>query len=124
MNSRGFTLLEVLVSLTLLGIAGAAIVPALHSYSRFNRSMEIKSGALQAAQVILDEMRFQNPSTMRASGEDAAVTVDIGRERYAVSVAYCLRNQYCSSSSRHLKILVRHSEKVVYDVETVYTQLK
>lgn len=56
---RGFTLIEVLVALAIVGVALAACVRALGISANGVQGMQVRSLALQAAQNHLAEMRLQ-----------------------------------------------------------------
>lgn len=125
LKQRGFTLIEVLVALALLALVSAGIVPSFLRFVRYNTQMEVKSGALQAAQLVLDNLRFSNPADLPSEGSSPEEVVNINGRNYKVTVSYCTVAAYCSSdNTRHLKAMVYLGSKKLYEVETVYTRLR
>ncbi len=123
-SSRGFTLLEVLVSICIMGVVLASMVPAFHSHIKVNNRMEIRSGAMAAAQQILDDMRSQDPAGFPSSGSDPIEYVTAGERTFDVTVSYCTNVSYCpSDTTKHIRVEVDYLGEMVYAVETVFTQL-
>lgn len=75
--SRGFTLLEILVVLFLMGLAYAMAVPTIGSGAV---TLELKGATRQLA-AALRKAR----GTAIAQREDAVLTVDVGQRRFALS---------------------------------------
>ena len=67
----GFSLIEVMVSVVLLSLLGAGIIPSFLKYLKLNTSMEVTSKAVSAAQVVLERFRLSDPSLMPNSGSSA-----------------------------------------------------
>ena len=124
MNQRGFTILELLIALGIFSIVSSAMAPAFIGYLKFNTASEIRSEASSAAQQTLDELRVFDPATMPSSGSDPVLALTVGLRQYDVTVSYCVNATYCTAASRHIQVEVAYSGKTVYQVETVYTQLK
>lgn len=126
MNGRrgraGFTLVEALIGLAILGVVLVGILPAFVSYLRVNSQTDIKSGAVAAAESVMDSMRQTPVSDWDPSG--SVRTVSGGDRDYQATVEYCTPTlPYCSGDARHVRVEVRYHGKVYYDVETVYTAL-
>ena len=68
MNQRGFTLLEGLLALAILGIALAGILPAFFGYMHVTTRNEMRTGAVAAAQRQMETLRFFDPTAMPTSG--------------------------------------------------------
>ena len=125
LRQAAFTLLEVLVSLSIFSIVSAAIGVAFVTHLKVNMQQELRSGAFSAAQQVLDELRVQDPSTMPTSGSDAVRTLIVGDRIYSVAVSYCSPATYCTSSHiRSIHVGVTHAGKSQYQVDTVYSQLR
>lgn len=122
--ARGVTLIETLVALAILGISLAGILPSFVTQLHSNTRNEERSGAVIAAQWVLDSLRLQDPSTLPATGASAPQLVTIGASPYEVTTRYCQRTAFCGVNSRHLRIEVRLRNRELYDVETVYTRLR
>lgn len=123
MNERGLTLIEALVALAILGIAAVAIMPAFMTQLDSNRRSETRSGAVTASQQVLEGLRLADPASLPTTGAGAPQTVTVGDRTYEVTTFYCLQAALCDARSRHLRVEVSHDGRVVYDVETVFTQL-
>lgn len=124
-QESGFTLIEVIVSISLFGIMLSTLPTAFISFMRFNTQMELRSQAMAAAQYVLDEMRLENPQTMPTSGVDSEV-VTIGSRNFLVNIRYCTNAAFCGASTmRHIAVQVDYGEQDdIYAVETVFTKLK
>jgi general secretion pathway protein I len=131
LSARGFTLVEALVAMALLGIAAAAILPAFMVQYDANSRAEIRGGAITAAQQVLEDLRLQDPHTMPdplGSGDppDQPRQVAVGDQTYDVVARYCERAEFCppaAPGSRHITVEVSFQGRIVYVVETIYTQL-
>lgn len=124
-RQAGFTLLEVLVSMVIMGVVLASMVPAFLSHVKVNTRTEVRSGAIAAAQQILDDMRSQDPATFPSTGSDPIEVVDAGSRSYDVTVSYCTNATYCpSDETKHIRVEVEYMGEMVYAVETVFTQLQ
>jgi len=128
MKDAGFTLIEVLVALTIMGIISVAMAPSFISHARMNTMSEKKTEAIQAAQMILDGTRIQDMSSLPTSGSATAVSVDIGDRVYEVVVKYCEASQYCpptvSNNTRHITAEVFLDGDEIYELQTVFTKLQ
>ena len=123
--NSGFTLLEVLVALMIFGVIAASLTPMFATHAKFNSQAEIRSGAIAAAQEVLDNVRLQDPATLPLTGTSSIQNVEAGDRTYQVTVSYCSNSAYClTSASRHLKVDVSYRGQEMYEVETVYTQLR
>jgi prepilin-type N-terminal cleavage/methylation domain-containing protein len=124
MSSRGFTLTESLLALTLLGLALAAIMPAFLVHTGVNTLCEERSGAVAAAQESLESLRQLDPVTLPSSGSSDVALISVGDRDYEVVVHYCTRDELCGTDKRHVILEVFHGGYTVYTVETVYTRLR
>ena len=121
----GFTMLELMVTLSILGIVMIYVAPAFTAQLQFNTQSEIKTGAMAAGQQILDELRIVDPTTMPASGSDAPVDVTISNRTFSVVTSYCQNASYCvSNNTRHLTVGVSYRGVEQFSVQTVYTRLR
>jgi prepilin-type N-terminal cleavage/methylation domain-containing protein len=125
LSSKGFSILETLVSLAIFSIGTLAVAQAFTSQLAFNNRSELRSGAINAAQQVLDELRVIDPTTLPTSGTSTPQNIVIGGKTYVVTIAYCQATSHCSSSTvRDLKVTVQHKNTTIYNVETVYAQLR
>lgn len=124
-TTNGFTLIEIMVALVIFSIVMSALPVAFVSYLSFNSKMENKTGALNIAQQVLDEMRVQDLGALPMSGMVGPETITRNGTDYQISTYYCEHGDYCNSStSRHIRIEVKQKNKMVYEVQTVFTKLK
>jgi len=123
-NRQGFTLIEVMASMTILLIVSAGVAPAFTNFMRFNTSSQLKTEAMAAASRKLDELRLQNPQDMPTSGSTNDLFT-VGNRDFDVETTFCERDTFCSTNnSRHLKVVISYDSKEVFEVETVYTMLR
>jgi prepilin-type N-terminal cleavage/methylation domain-containing protein len=123
-NGKGFTLLEVLVAMGLLGMLLAGVVPVFFSLMAVNTRNEERSGAVAAAQQVLEELRQQDPGTLPDSGSTGPHVVPVDRRAFEVTNWYCLASEYCDDNSRHVLIEVRYGGRTFFSAESVLTQLR
>ena len=124
MNSKGFTLLEALISLGILGVTLVAMVPAFQTLMDANSVSEERSNALAAAQEVMEGLRHEDPASLPASGSSAVQAISVGAHEYEVVTHYCRNTTYCDSDSRHIVVEVSFAGKDVYAIETVFTRLQ
>jgi type II secretion system protein I len=125
MTQRGFTLLEVLVAMTIFSLAAIGMAQAFTSHLKANTASEVRSQATNAAQQVLDQLRTIDPATLPSSGNSSAQAVTVDRRNYSVVVQYCAETSLCpSSSTKHLRARVSYRNSEVYRVDTVFTQLR
>lgn len=123
MNRRGLSIIEALVALALISIALAALAPTFTSFSNTNRQSELRGGAIAVAQQILDTLRQQRFSEWPANGEIQTISSPLGD--FEVQFSYCQAgsaNCFASLNTRHIRLVIRRHERVIYEVETVYTR--
>jgi prepilin-type N-terminal cleavage/methylation domain-containing protein len=123
MKSRGFTLVEAVIALAILGITIAAVLPAFIDFLDANSLSEERSNAVAAAQQVMEELRQVDPGSLPSSGSSAVQTVTTGNHEYEVTAHYCRTPSYCSTAGRHIVLEVNYGGKTVYTIETVYTRL-
>jgi hypothetical protein len=123
-GEAGITLIESLLSLFLLGIVVVGILPVLVTQASSNTRNERRSAAVSAVQMRLEELRLEDPAGMPTSGASAPQVIAVGRYDFDVITRYCARPGLCNATSRHLTIEARLAERKLYDVETVFTQVR
>ena len=121
MNARGFTLLEVLLALGMLGIVMVVVIPAFFAYLEANTRNEIRSGAVAAAQQVMETLRQQDPASLPSSGSSAIELVNVGAREFEAVTQYCVESGFCNATSRHLMVEVSFGGAIVYTVESVFS---
>lgn len=140
MKNSGFSILEMLVALVILGIALVSILPVFINYASVNRRTEIRAEAVSVAEGVMDGLRQRNfgqwnafkTTTERdgvkvATGEANDATDD-GRT-YAVAIDWCdsdLGLTLCDNSGQqqHVRVAVSFGGQQQYSVTTVFTNIQ
>lgn len=125
-RTRGFSLLEVLTSLTIFAIAGTAFASSMMMNQGYNRLSKERTAAQFAVDQVIDDLRVQDPTTLPTHGSDPVRHVTVGTQTFDVYVTYCSLGSYCSSSSTvrtiHCEAMLKGVSR--YVVDTVFAQLK
>ena len=124
MSSKGMTLLEVLVAMAIVGIAMTSIAPAFVTCLDTNTRNEVRSGAVAAAQSVMEGLRRQDPATLPMSGVSSPQQVSVGNRNYEVVASFCVVADFCGSGSRHVIVEVNLNGRLFYSAESVFTQLR
>lgn len=124
MTQRGFSLLECLVALAILGMILAGVVPAFFHYMDVNTRNELRTGAIAAAQEQMELTRGVDPQSMPSSGSAGPVFIDVGGREFEVLTTYCANAGYCGTDTRHVVVEVSFGGNTLYRTETVYTRLR
>lgn len=120
----GFSLIEALVALAILGILLAFVIPSFAGFLQSNTDNEIRNQATIVAQQQMDFWRRQakgaTGSTLPMSGSTTPQTVTQGGRSYAVTTLFCPDVSQCSSDKRQFRVEVRLGGRLVYSLEAVY----
>ncbi len=119
----GLSITEALIALMIFGIGLAVIAPIFVSNSRINRQQEVRTGAVAAAQQVLDTLRFRNFGQWPASATEQQIDTDMGV--FNATINWCESGGDCLAitGTRHVTVSIQFNGKQVYEVETVYTQV-
>lgn len=123
-SERGFTLVECLFALAILGAVMTSLMPSFINFMDANSNSESRSDAVAAAQQIMESLRRQDPAGWPSSGSSATEVVAINNREFEVVKQYCLSSKFCGSASRHVVVEVSYGGKVLYSVESVFTRLQ
>lgn len=129
---RGFSLVEALVAVAVLGVALALLAPSLGFFARVNGQQEERSGAVRVAEQTFEALRAA-PFGARvgsggpwpdAPGSEVTRTVDTGLGSFSIVYSYCQGGDGCltTDTARHLRARVRAGGRVVYELETVIAE--
>lgn len=122
-SRAGISLVEAVIAIVIVGIVLAGVVPALVSNLRVNTDSEVRTGAVAAAQTVLDRFRVRPKSAWEASGSTVSV-VSHGRS-YDVAVVrqpFC-QDGTCLDGAELIELEVSHGGRTRYTVSTVFTAL-
>jgi len=89
-----------------------------------NSQNELRTGAVQAAQIVTESWRMVDPTTMPSSGNSAPQTIQVGDHSYDVVTSFCSAPSLCDADSRHLIVNVQQGGQDLYATETVYTNFR
>jgi len=124
-NVRGFSMIEVMVALSIFGLVSAAVGPSFSMFMKHNTDALIKTKALAAAQQKLDQLRLNNPQSLPSSGRIGPETFTIDGKNFSVYTSYCVTSAYCNTANnRDIKVEAYYNNVKRYEVETVYTALR
>ena len=124
MKGAGFTLVEALIAMALVGMVLVAMLPAFFTYFDSNTRNEERTGGVEAAQYVIETLRRVDPATLPTSGSTSPQVVPVGERSYEVVTHYCTDSSFCTANARHLLIEVRLGGVEIFSAETVYTQLE
>ncbi len=125
LDEKGFSLLEVMVSLFIFSVVLAGMSPAFVAQLQQNTASEVKTEAIMAAQQVLDSLRLQDISALPLTGAGTPTTITFGPRAFVVTPTYCAISSYCTSNAtRHIGIRVTYAGVLRYETETVFTQLR
>ena len=124
LGELGFTLIETLVALVIVGLAIAAASQTLALNLQSNRRAEVLFEGAQAAQAVIDDIRGEPVDMLPESGTEGVRKITSNTRRtYDVYVTYCADATYCTSPTmRQLDVDVEYQGAQIYHTQTVFTQ--
>ncbi len=124
MSERGFSLVETLVAVALLAFLSTGILTAFSSQAASSGRNERRLAATAAAEQVLEFYRMDDPELMPTSGSVGPVVVAANTQEFEVFTLFCTRPTFCTDTARQLVVEVYSGPTKVYDVETVFTQVR
>lgn len=128
MNTRGLSIVEVVIALVILTIVLAGLLPSFIGNLQINNRTELKGAAVVIAQRKLEQLRRQDltKTTLgtQTTGPTTEIATENGRE-FSVNTTFCRDVSRCIGSARQIVVEVfypKNSASKLYEVETVYTQ--
>lgn len=122
-NQQGFTLLEVLISLSILAIALSSLMPVFASLSKFNTKMDFKTKAIAAGQERLEAIRESDHATIPTSGTVDTNHVVDGTPLIA-KTTYCKTSSFCTGDNKHIFVEIMHNGNKIHELETVFANFE
>ncbi|MBA2667278.1 MAG: prepilin-type N-terminal cleavage/methylation domain-containing protein [Trueperaceae bacterium] len=120
---RGFTIIEAIIAVAVIGIIVVGVLPLFINYARINTESEFRTGAVTAAQQVMDRLRFEPFTGWVASGTVQSIDTDL--RTYDVTITYCTAElTLCQSGSRHVRLEVANSGRTYYTVESVFSRFE
>ncbi len=124
-KQSGFTLIEVMISLLIFTVVLAGMAPAFVAQLKHNTNSAIRTEAIAAAQIVIDQLRVEDPATLPASGDGSEVNLTVGNHDFAVTPSFCETATFCTTvNNRHITVRVRYNNEQVFSTQTVFTQLR
>ena len=123
-NQRGFTLIESLVALAILSMVVVGVMGSFSVQIVANTASEQRMEATNAAEQVIEFLRLDDPELMPNSGTVGPQLVTLNNRGYEVYTKFCTRAEYCNATARHLLVEVFLDGRRVYDVETIFTQMR
>ena len=124
MSQRGFSYVELLLAVALVGTVVMGVVPAFMTCKDANTRNDIRSGAAAVAQRAMEAERRLDPSDLPGSGSSSLQVVREGERDYEFVVHYCTEPSWCDFDTRHLMVEVSFGTQTVLVVESVFTKLR
>lgn len=121
---KGLTIIEALVAIVILAIAMAALIPVFTRNAQINTRMELRSGAVSAAQYVLDDLRISQRSDWNGAWPTSE-SVSAGSRTYDVAIDVCRAGEtgcLTTLDAKHIRLEVSHGGTTYYEVETVFTR--
>lgn len=120
----GFTLVEALFAMAILGVALASILPSFLTFLDTNSLSEERSDAVAAAQLVMEELRERDPASLPTSGSSAVRLVPVGSREFEVVTIFCADSSLCAAARRHVSVEVTFGGRVIYDVSSVFARVR
>lgn len=120
-DRRGFTLIEAIVALALMGVVVSALLPSLVQSMRANTDSELRTGAVAVAQQEIDGLRGNG--NWPASGTVRVVETALTTYQATLTWGPWCEGANCFAGAREIHVAVRHQGRLLYQVRTVFTAL-
>ena len=129
---QGLTLIETLISIVILGILLASVIPAFVTNMQINTDSETRSAAVAAAQSVLDSLRADGSWPDYGMDPDGNPTVPPVRQVQSNGRTFDVQIDYgpycdggsCIPGAQEVQLEVRLDGRMYYRVGTVYTDLR
>lgn len=123
-SESGFSMVETLVALGVMGILCSTLALALVAQARMNKHSQIVAGAVVAAERVLDNMRAAPITDLPTTGSQTTSGVIVGPNNFTVVSQFCRTSSICSGGStvRQVTLDVKLNSKSIYGIETVFSQ--
>ena len=118
-SQTGFTLVEALCAISLLGIAMAAVLPSFLQYADSNDLSEERSYALTAAQRAMETLRAEDPASLPSGGSTTIEYVTVGDREFEIVTTYCQDNTFCTADRRQVRIEVNFGGTPIYSITSI-----
>ena len=121
--NKGFTLIEVLVAITIFGIVIGSLASSSIGFTKWITTNEKRIGAIAAVQSKIEGFRDDDPSAMPTSGTVSETVISAGKS-YVLETTYCQTTAYCTVSARHITVVAKFNGTQLFKAQTVFSQLE
>ncbi|WP_162621413.1 type II secretion system protein [Deinococcus arenae] len=127
-RQAGFTIIELLVALAVLGIAMATIMSAMLANTNLNNKVEKQANAMRVAEQVMESYRQRSDyGTLRAP---LSQNVTMNGRTYTAMTTFCptdlpsatLSSMPCNNTSVYIRVEVRDGITALQKVESYFTQ--
>ncbi len=116
--------MEAMAAMVIVTILIVALVPVLVSFTHVNKKSELRSGAVDAAELLLERYRtLEIGDTLPTTVHTHTETVTVADRDYETKTLFCETSSYCDNETTHIKVEVSFHSEQLYNVETVFTRL-
>ncbi|WP_084050230.1 type II secretion system protein [Deinococcus hopiensis] len=124
-KSSGFTLIEVLVAMSVLSVVMAVLVSNLLANASLNRNVELKNDAVRLSEKYMEDYRRQGGyGALRTSSSSSVV---VNNYTLTVNSTFCPSDMpsdlQCDSNSVYIRLEVKYGSKLLQKTETFFTSL-
>ena len=125
-SEQGNTLVEVLVALSLFSVVAVGTTSSFIGNMQHNNVTDRKTGAFEAAQQVLDNLRQKDPTSLPTNNTAQTQNITIGDHTYNMRSIFCPSGTtYCTSNNvRHVRVRASLNGTKEYEVDTVFAQLR
>ncbi|MVN88173.1 prepilin-type N-terminal cleavage/methylation domain-containing protein [Deinococcus sp. HMF7620] len=128
-TQAGFTIIELLIALAILGIAMTTVMSALLANTSLNTKMERQANAVRISEQTLEAYR-QRTDYAALQKNDLSDTVTMNGQSYTVVTDFCPNDLTtatktalpCNNTSVYIRVEVKYGTTILHRAETYFTQ--
>ncbi|PTA67773.1 type II secretion system protein [Deinococcus arcticus] len=125
----GFTVVELLIALAILGVAMSTVISAMLANTSLNTRVERQANAVRVSEQVMESYR-QRTDYAALQFNDLSQTVVMNGQTYTANTDFCpndlpqatKNSMPCSSTSVYIRVEVKHGNTVLHRAETYFTQ--
>ncbi|GGS10263.1 type IV pilus modification PilV family protein [Deinococcus sedimenti] len=122
-HQQGFTLIEVLVTISVIAIGVMALIALMLSIFRVNQQADTKTQAIQLAQREFDDLKREALTTIPVTGKTEE-NVTYNNRAFTIRQEYCVTTSFCASNQKSVRLSILSGTTVLFMGETVLTDLR
>ncbi|MBZ9713860.1 type II secretion system protein [Deinococcus multiflagellatus] len=125
----GFTVIELLIALVILGVALSTVISAMLANTSLNTRVERQANAVRVGEQVMESYR-QRTDYAALQKNDLTQTVVMNGQTYTAYTDFCpddlpavtKANLPCNSTSVYIRVEVKYGNTVLHRAETYFTQ--